>query len=280
MILSEAKNQVVKDFPGRFVIEAEQIRYLVQEMKDSLYPDSPEQKSKIEYIYGFQNGVIRQTDNLEELLGQENNRQQRITFLIIVAELLDKDEKPIRRYLIHFGSGEKLFLENGLEFQNREYFNLSFEGVSYRILDSNRSSAMDMMKKFDERVQDYFRWYSKINLKLNTQGAILSFFIWLAFGLITYLGSHANYDFGGWIIYPEYTSDFIFMVGTSTLILLSFFTILLSSVKFIEWLLPPSYFAIGQGKKAYQNTIQNWQQFFWAVPVAIAISILVWLLGF
>jgi len=280
MILSEAKNQVINDFPGRFVIDAEQIKYLVEEMRESLYPDSPEQKTKFEFIFGLQNGVLRQTDNLDELLSHENNRGKRIVFLIIVAELLGKDDKTIRRYLIHFGSGGKSFLENGLEFPNKEWFNLNFEGVSYRIQDSNRSAATDMMKKFDARIPDYFRWYSKIAFKTNLQNAVIGFLLWLVFGLILYSASHAKYDWGGWTIYPQYTADFVFMVGISTLIMISIFTILLSLVKLFEWLLPPSYFAIGQGKKAYENTIENWRQFFWAVPVAIAVSILVWLFGF
>ena len=70
MILSEAKTQVIKDYPGRFVLEAEQIKYLVQEMNESLYPDNPEQISQNRFIFGLQNGVVRQTDNLDELLNQ------------------------------------------------------------------------------------------------------------------------------------------------------------------------------------------------------------------
>lgn len=262
MKLLEAKNQVIKDFRGRFIINDEQIQYLVQEMNESLHSDNPEYHTKTTYIFGLMNGLLSQVDTLDELLQQKNDKQNRIIFLLIETELIDKEGEVVRRYLMHFGTGSKPYQTNELILSNNELFNLNFEGISYRILDSNRTSALNIMQKLDKRVQSYFRWYSKINL--NSIPKLIAYcYLLFAFMTINLITSATIIK----TAFPIYSKSIIL---SSMLIMLA-----LLLLKAIGSLIPPSYFVIGQGKKAYQNTFQSWRQLFWAVPIPAIVGFLV-----
>ncbi|MBN1815557.1 MAG: hypothetical protein JXA14_27235 [Anaerolineae bacterium] len=156
------KTSIVRDLPGRFVLEQVELERLLLDIRSLLGEEGESQHLRVRYWVGLQNGIIYETENLDVVLSEENAQSLTIQLFIVFGELLDEEMKTVRSIIVHFGRGRPRASEDRLELEDGGWFNLDYLGLSYRVKKRNREAALDVIAKIEERLKKFQRWYSNI----------------------------------------------------------------------------------------------------------------------
>lgn len=281
--------EIIRDYPARFVIEETELRRLVVDINSLLKPETADQFIKIRYWIGLKNGIIYEIDNIDTLFSEENSQDLTILVFIILAELLDRNNKQIRRIIVHFSRGKRTFSSNELKADSGEFFNLEYHGMSYRIKERNRDAALKMIDVIESRLNKFKRWYSgfqeiRVNpivVAFNLSTSIIVAFLLYGLAVATpeinsfFRSSDGNYDSPQIIYIPRFTSDFLIAIAFVMIFVVFGVIIAALIIRALNWMIPPSIVAIGDEKQTYKRALKIREGIFWTVIVGGIVSAIV-----
>lgn len=272
---------IVRDFPGRFYATASDLRRLVIEIEQMLHIENKEKKV-INFWVRLENGTLYHTDDLEIVLKDENENSKinrtRIMLLIVIADLIGENDDVITRIVVEFIRAK---VNNpgsySWEYIQDETFNLNYHGVSYRVKDRNRQSAMSIIEKLESRVKKFRRWYSDFPRYIESLRKLLVqdlyFFL---YGLFCFASAFYLEHFHSPL--PIYFSSFVHdLLAASSLALLTIGAFLLSFIVFtltLIWIAPPTFIEIGDEIKEYQTNLRIKEFILGTVVLGIILGII------
>lgn len=256
--------QIEHDFPGRFIVEIVELKRLISDIKFLLKPET-NQKLQLKYWVRLENGILYETEDLETVLKEENSRRLQIKLLIVFAELFASKsaKEPIRRIVVQLSRGNENHgrnsFEQTLEHIRGESFNINYHGLNYRIRDKDRDSALKVITTLEERLSKFQRWYSRgfTQLRIQPQNFAFSVMLTTMYVLLIYTLASALPQTFGYFFVPRFTTDFLRGVAISLIGFIFLGSIMLGIVRLINWLLPSTYFEIGdeiEQRKKEQKT--------------------------
>ena len=124
--------EIVRDFPGRFYVEPLELRRLAAEINQLLVVDKNGQKKAIKFWARLENGTLYSTDDLEIVLKDENENSKvnktRIMVIVIIGELVDEEDRALRRIVVQFSRAKEGFSRtHSWEQIQDETFNLNYK---------------------------------------------------------------------------------------------------------------------------------------------------------
>ncbi len=238
--------EVERDYPGRFVVEVIELNRLLADITRQLKPENDKQALKISFWVRLENGVVYETDKLEDVFKEENSRRKTIRLLVIYAELVDTEDKVLRRIVIQFSRGDRKDKPDMLEHIKGEAFNLSYHGLNYRVRDKDRASALEVISIIEERLVKFRGRSSEIPLiRVTPHTLAITLAISVTITLLIYAISGLASSFSTFLYYPRFTTDFLQAVGFSVVGLALAAILAQIIIGGFYWLIPETYFEIG-----------------------------------
>jgi hypothetical protein len=225
---------------------------------------------------GLKNGIIYETTDLNTVIAEENARNLKIQLLIIFAENVDSEDLPSRRIIVHFSRGQIKREINNIHLDD-EWFNLNFEGISYRIKDKTRDATLKSVSALEERLQKLKTWHSlaprfSINIRsiLNQVVTFLTL-SFLLYSISALLDIWGNPRFSSFI----HTDTFLSGAALGSLIMLLVVFLTNFGLLFLNWIIPPTVIAIGDEIEQNKKNQKLREYVFWSIGVALVIGVIV-----
>ena len=264
--------EIIRDYPSRFYLDETELRRLVVDIETLLKEGA--KKPKVKYWVGLANGIVYETNSLDTVIAEENNRNLTIKLLIVFAETENSDNQPSRRIIVHFSRGQINREINEINLDN-DWFNLNYEGVSFRIKDRTRDATLKSIKTVEERLNKLRRWHSIApRISLNRYAINFQLSVTLALGFPLY-SLYAVVDI---MNNPRHslflhTQDFLLGAATGSVIVAIGIILLNIAILSINWIIPPTVIAIGDEIMQSKKNQKFREYFFWSIIVATAVGI-------
>jgi hypothetical protein len=266
--------EIIRDYPTRFYLDETELRRLVVDVESLLKEGA--KKPNINYWVGLANGIIYETNSLDTVLSEENTRSLTIKLLIIFAETEKSDSQPARRIIVHFSRGQVSREVDAIHLGD-DWFNLNYEGISFRIKDRTRDATLKSITAVEERLGKLKRWRSVApRFSINRHAINFQLSISLALGILLYSLS-ALVDI---MKNPRYslffhTQDFLSGAATGAIIVFIGIILLNAAVLSINWIIPPAVIAIGDEITQSKKNQKLREYIFWSIIVAAVVGVAV-----
>jgi hypothetical protein len=264
--------EIIRDYPTRFYLDETELRRLVADVESLLKEGT--KKPKIKYWVGLENGIVYETNNIETVTAEENSRSLTIRLLIIFAETENSDNQPPRRIIVHFSRG-RISREINTIHLDDDWFNLNYEGISFRIKDRTRDATLKSIKALEERLGKLKRWHSVApKLSINRRTLDFQMSISLALGFLIYsLSALLNIMKNPRYSLFLHTQDFLWGAATGAVIVALGIFLLDIAVVSINWIIPPTVIAIGDEIIQSKKNQKLREYIFWSIIVATVVGI-------
>jgi hypothetical protein len=268
-------SEIIQDYPGRFILEIDELNRLLSDMRDLLIEETDKQNYQTHYLVGLKNGLVYETKNIETILDEENAQSLTIVVLIVFAELLDENKNILRSITVHFSRGKPSLAQNEIGIDGGN-FNLNYHGISLRIKDGNRKSLLDVMAKIHERLNKFRRWYSGFReIKINNKVLAINLLFSVVLGTLLYFASNLSFELRTFLHAPRDTSAFLYSCIFGLAIYFVVILVTIGAFKLLNWLLPPSVIAIGDEIKTAKTQLSIRTGILWTVIIGGLVSVIV-----
>lgn len=270
--------EIVRDYPGRFVLEQVELERLLKDIQRLLKPEDEKQNLKFRYWVGLANGVVYETDELDLVLHEENAQSLTIVLFILFAELTDQDETLLRRIVVHFSRAQPSTAEDALRLPGDEWLNLKYRGLSYRVKDRDRDSALEIISTLEERLNKFRRWYSSCpDFSMSPRRFARGYVLFLTYTLLVYASSTilpAIADYSS-VRMPRGTLSFVREAALGMLVFAIIAALAVGVLWLIDWIVPPSVIAIGDEIENYRKQKKLREMILWGILIAAVVGLVV-----
>lgn len=287
-IPSNITTEIIRDYPGGFVLERVELDRLLEDMQRLLRKETDDQESEIRYWVGLKNGIIYETEDLDLVFSEENAQSLTIVLFIVFGQLTEKEQTPVRRIIVHFSRGKPSLGADHLETSGGQWFNLNYRGISYRVMDENRQSALEVINAIEERLKKFRRWYSGFKIiPINLRVLAINLTSSIGFGVVLYIFSVLVPKVGttirltgyrGWSDFDAmlyHTANFIRVAAYGVFAVLIILVLTLGVYTAINWLIAPSVIAIGDEIKTYKRDQMIRQGIIWTIIIGGIVNLVV-----
>lgn len=263
--------EIIRDYPTRFFVGVKELQRLIDDLEKLLKENS--RNPKIKFWVGLKNGMIYETDDINTVIAEENARNLKIQFLIIFAESVSKESTSSRRIIVHFSRGQ-IKREIDHVHLGDDWFNLNYEGISYRIKDRTRDATLKSINAIEERLKGIKTWKAP-RVLVNNRSITNQIFIFFVFGVLFYFLSAMLDLQNSRFSYFANTSTFISGAALGSLILMIGVFIANVGLLFFNWAISPATIAIGDEIEQHKKDEKLREYIFWSIGIALILGVAV-----